>query len=68
MGILADILQVCSVMKINVTEMNVRDSQGQGNYFCTLEVSDREQLENIMNRIRKVSGVIDVSRTMAEKN
>ncbi len=67
-GILADILQVCSVMKINVTEMNVRDSQGQGNYFCTLEVSDREQLENIMNRIRKVSGVIDVSRTMAEKN
>ena len=65
-GILADILQVFSNMKINVTEMNVRDSDGKGHYFCTVEVSDRDQLETILNRVRKVSGVIEATRNMAE--
>ena len=63
---MADILQVFSNMKINVTEMNVRDSDGKGHYFCTVEVSDRDQLETILNRVRKVSGVIEATRNMAE--
>ncbi len=66
-GILADILQVFSNMKINVTEMNVRDSEGQGNYYCTLEVSDRDQLESILNRVRKINGVVEAVRNMAEQ-
>lgn len=66
-GMLADIMQIFSVMKINVTEMNVRDSEGLGHYFCTLEVNDREQLESILNRIRKVHGVVEATRIMAGK-
>ncbi len=66
-GMLADIMQIFSVMKINVTEMNVRDIAGLGNYFCTLEVKDREQLESILNRVRKVNGVVEAARIMEGK-
>lgn len=60
-------MQIFSVMKINVTEMNVRDIAGLGNYFCTLEVKDREQLESILNRVRKVNGVVEAARIMEGK-
>lgn len=66
-GVLADIFTVLSNMKVNVSEMTARDSEGQGNYYATIEVNDREHLESILAKIRRIAGVSDVVRNLVER-
>ena len=67
-GVLADIVTVISNMKIGVTELNARDTaDGQTNIFLTALVSGREQLSLLMQRIRKSTGVYDITRCIEGK-
>ena len=55
-------------MKIGVTELNARDTaDGQTNIFLTALVSGREQLSLLMQRIRKSTGVYDITRCIEGK-
>lgn len=66
-GVLADIFQVLSNMKVNVSEMTARDTEGQGSYIATLEVNDKEHLDDIMSKVRRVRGVVAVDRNVVER-
>jgi GTP pyrophosphokinase len=65
-GVLSNLVTVLGNMKINVNELSVRDNQdGQNSYFMTITVFDRSQLELVMQRLRRGSGVTEVTRAMA---
>ena len=62
---MADVVTVFSNMKLNVTEMNARDNdEGNTVFFLTVTVSGLEQLELVMNRLRRCQGVSLVERQM----
>jgi len=64
-GVMADVVTVFSNMKLNVTEMNARDNdEGNTVFFLTVTVSGLEQLELVMNRLRRCQGVSLVERQM----
>ncbi len=67
-GILADIITVFSNAKVNVNELSARDdvATGQTVLYTTVTVNGRNQLEFLMNRVRKCSGVVDVKRNITE--
>ena len=67
-GILADVIVVFSNAKVNVNELNARDdtATGQTVLYTTVTVSGRDQLEFLMNRIRRCPGVVDVKRNINE--
>ncbi len=63
-GILADVLQLFLQAKINVCDINARDTEdGFGVINALIEVTGLAQLDNIIPRIRNIKGVIDVIRT-----
>lgn len=65
-GILADVLLVFSNAKINISEMTSRDTEdGHSMVYLTIAVSGREQLDMLMNRVRRCAGVIDVFRNIS---
>lgn len=65
-GVMADVVTVFSNMKLNITEMNARDnSEGNTVFFLGVTVSGMEQLELVMNRLRRCQGVSMVERQMA---
>ena len=67
-GVLADVVNVISNMKIGVTELNARDTaDGQTHIFLTALVNGRDQLSLLMQRIRKSAGVYDVTRCIEGK-
>ncbi len=66
-GILADVITVFSNAKVNVNELSARDdTEGHSILYITVTVSGREQLEFLMNRIRRCPGVVDVKRNINE--
>ena len=65
-GMFNDVLTSLSNMKINVTEMNARDAEdGHFDLYLTISVYDREQLEFVLGRLMRISGVSEVKRIMA---
>lgn len=66
-GVLADIFTVLSNMKVNVSEMTARDTAENGCYYATIEVNAKDHLEDVMNKIRRVRGVVEVVRNMVER-
>lgn len=63
-GAISDIISVFTNMHINVGKLNGRDMEdGISRYNIEAGVNSIEQLDLLMNRIRKVSGVSDVQRT-----
>ena len=65
MGILADVVTVFNNMKIPVSELNVRDMpDGKTLFFMTVEVSDLEQLDLLVSRLKKNSDIYDVTRIL----
>ena len=61
-----DVLTSLSNMKINVTEMNARDAEdGHFDLYLTISVYDREQLEFVLGRLMRISGVSEVKRIKA---
>ena len=53
-------------MKINVSELNAReDDEGRCTLYLTITVYDQGQLEFVINRLARVSGVSEVKRIVA---
>ncbi len=65
-GLLSDVLSQLSNMKINVSELNAReDDEGRCALYLTITVYDQGQLEFVINRLARVSGVSEVKRIVA---
>lgn len=66
-GILSDVLMALSSSKINVHDLNARDlNDGFGVINAMVDVVGVHQLDNIIHRIRKIKGVIEVARTVGD--
>ncbi len=64
-GLLADITRVLTERNVNITSMNVRTSkQGTATISLSFEISNKEELISIIDRLRSIEGVIDIERTM----
>ncbi len=65
-GVLSDVVSALGNMKINVNELSVRENaDGQSLFFMTISVTGKEQLDLVINRLKRGSGVIDVMRCLA---
>jgi len=62
-GAIADLITVFSNMRINIGELNGKDMDGgNSRYHIAASVNSAEQLELLMNRLRRVNGVSEVQR------
>ena len=63
-GLLADITKALTERGINILSLNTRISkQGMATLQLTFEISGREELTRIIDKIRGVDNVIDIERT-----
>lgn len=63
-GVLVDISRVLTENKIDVTSMNVRTSkQGTATISIGFEIHGKEQLNEIIAKLRNVESVLDIERT-----
>ncbi|HWT75058.1 MAG TPA: bifunctional (p)ppGpp synthetase/guanosine-3',5'-bis(diphosphate) 3'-pyrophosphohydrolase [Mobilitalea sp.] len=63
-GVLVDISKVLTENKIDVTSMNVRTSkQGTATISIGFEINGKEQLNEIITKIRNVESILDIERT-----
>lgn len=63
-GVLVDISKVLTENKIDVTSMNVRTSkQGKASISIGFEINSKEQLNEIITKLRNVESVLDIERT-----
>ena len=62
-GLLLDVAMVLNAAKVKVTELAGRQlSAGKAYIVTTFEVKNVEELEGIRNKLRQISGVVDVRR------
>ena len=62
-GLFLDVASVLNAAKVKVTEMAGREMPaGKARIVATFEVKNVEELEGIRNRLRQISGVMDVRR------
>lgn len=63
-GLLADISKALTEKNIDITSMNTRTNrQGLATLQTTFEISGREELNRIIDKIRGIDSVIDIERT-----
>ena len=64
-GLLADVTQQLSNMKIFIHALNSRQERGSGNAFisATISINGLPQLQNIIERLGKIPGVISIDRS-----
>lgn len=63
-GVLVDVSRVLTENKIDVTSMNVRTSkQGTATISVGFGISSKEQLNEIIAKIRNIESVLDIERT-----
>jgi GTP pyrophosphokinase len=63
-GVLVDISKVLTENKIDVTSMNVRTSkQGTATISIGFEINGKEQLNDIITKIRNIESILDIERT-----
>ena len=63
-GLLADISRALTEKNIDIRTMNTRTSkQGLATLQTTFEVSSREELNRVIDKIRGIESVIDIERT-----
>ena len=63
-GLLADIAKALTEKDINILALNTRTSkQGTATLQVTFEISSREELNRIIDKIRSIESVIDIERT-----
>lgn len=63
-GLLADISRALTEKNIDIISMNTRTSkQGLATMQTTFEVSSREELNRVIDKIRGIESVIDIERT-----
>ena len=67
-GLLADVVTVFSNMKINVHELTSREvKNGYAIIFLMIEATGMEQFELILNRLKRIAGVLEATRSSADK-
>ena len=65
-GMMADIMQVTSEAKLNINALNCRTDKHKRAYVTMgLDISNLEQLDNIMNKIKRMKGVYSVERQVS---
>ena len=63
---MADIMQVTSEAKLNINALNCRTDKHKNAYITMgLDISNLEQLDNIMNKIKRMKGVYSVERQVS---
>jgi GTP pyrophosphokinase len=63
-GLLADISRALTEKDINILAMNTRiNKQGLATLQTTFEISGRDELNRIIDKIRSIESVIDIERT-----
>ena len=63
-GLLADISAILAEIRIPMHEASARElKNGNANIMVTISIAGVEQLNGVMNRIKKISSVISVDRT-----
>lgn len=63
-GLLADISKALTEKNIDIISMNTRTSkQGMATLQTTFEITSREELNRIIEKIRAIESVIDIERT-----
>ena len=64
-GLLADVTQQLSNMKIFIHALNTRQERGSGNAIisATISINGLPQLQNIIERLGKIPGVISIDRS-----
>lgn len=62
-GLLNDITRVLTDSGLNITHANMETIDGLANGLFTIEVQNLKQLEDIINRVKRVKGVQKVKRT-----
>ena len=63
-GLLADVSKVLTEKDINILSMNTRVAKdGVATLQTTFEISSREELNRIIDKIRNIDSVIDIERT-----
>ena len=63
-GLLADISRVLTERNIDIITMNTRTSkQGIATMATSFEISSREELNKVIEKIRMVESIIDIERT-----
>ncbi|NLA11907.1 MAG: bifunctional (p)ppGpp synthetase/guanosine-3',5'-bis(diphosphate) 3'-pyrophosphohydrolase [Firmicutes bacterium] len=68
-NLLADVTAAISECKIQITAVNGRtEADGTATIHLTLGVKDRRQLEQVMNRIKRVKDIYSVRRHLYWKN
>jgi len=64
-GILSEIINLIGDMKTNIDAVNARATKnGIAVVDLILEINDKQHLENVMQKIKKISGIYDVKRVM----
>jgi len=62
-GLLLDIAQALTAIKIRVRSLTAREIGGIGTAFISLEVKDLKEVQTAINKLSGISGVIDVKRS-----
>ena len=63
-GLLADITKALTERNINILSLNTRISkQGQATLQLSFEISNKEELERVVDKIRGIDSVLDIERS-----
>ncbi len=63
-GVLSDVAVLLAQSHVNVHELSAKDlNDGFGMITTVIDVSGIGQLDNIINKLKKIKGVLDVTRT-----
>lgn len=63
-GLLADISKALTEKNIDILSMNTKtNKQGQATLQTSFEISGREELNRVIDKIRNIESVIDIERT-----
>ena len=63
-GLLADVSRALTEKDIDILALNTRVSkQGTATIMVSFEISGREELQRIVDKIRTIESIIDIERT-----
>ena len=63
-GMLAEITRILTEKNVSILKMNVRTSkQGTATTSISFEVANKDELNNVIERLSSIEDVIDIERT-----
>ena len=62
-GVYADILKICDNMDVDIARVNAqKNADSTGNVHMTVLISTKEQMSQLMSRLKALAGVLEVRR------